>query len=265
MEAISPVRSGLLGFLLLVAKLSVLLVQNRVHLYNFLLLKIILFNHWLSGLTWEAQGPCGRQAHPHPGLSACAVVRALRAGLTLIEVPLWLLLQGPRLVWAAVLGCARALSLAPQRPGVSGWRGLSEATWTDLLLSCLHSLMLAALLLLLLAWRLCRKAHRCGQGWPPCKVLLENRVVLELLELLKRLYWWVQSATVLTSWHLAYVVTWATCLASHLLQTAFEHTAQLAQDQEAEPQDASGPLSPLPEPLAPEAQPAQTQHGALGE
>ncbi|KAG8509862.1 Transmembrane protein 270 [Galemys pyrenaicus] len=257
MEAVPPVRSGLLAFLLLLAKLSVLLVQNRVHLYNFLLLKIVLFNHWLSGLAQEAQGSCGCQARPPPGLSACPVGRVLRTGLALIEVPLWLLLQGPRLVWAAVLGCARALGLSPQRPGASGWLGLSEATWTDLLLSCVHSLMLAALLLLLLTWKLCRKAHRCSLGWLPCKVLLENRVVLELLVPLKRLYWWVESTTVLTSWHLAYLVTWATCLASHLLQTAFEHTARLAQEQEA-----AGPLS---EPPRPEAEPVLTQHGTLGE
>lgn len=40
----------------------------------------------------------------------------------------------------------------------------------DLLLSCLHSLMLAALLLLLLTWRLCWKAHRYSVGWLPSKV-----------------------------------------------------------------------------------------------
>ncbi|XP_072798206.1 transmembrane protein 270 isoform X3 [Vicugna pacos] len=244
MEAIPPIRSSLSGTLLVVVRLSTLLFQNRAHLYHFLLLKIILFNHWLSGLTQEARG-----SRPPPELAACPVGRVLRAGLALMEVPVWLVLRAPRLAWAGMRSCARASGLAPQR------LGLSAAAWTDLLLSCLHGLMLVALILLLLVWRLCRKA------------LLENRVVLDLLALLKRLYRRAESTTARTSWHVAYLVTWTTCLASHLLQAAFEHTAQLAQAQEAEPQEASGlwSESPLPEPWAPKAGPVLPEPGNPGE
>ena len=99
------------------------------------------------------------------------------------------------------------------------------------------------------------------------QVLLENRVVLQLLALLKRVYWWLESTMALTSWHLVYLVTWTTCLASHLLQAAFEHTAQLAQAQEAEPKETSGPLSEssLLKPLAPVAVPILSEHGTPGE
>ncbi|XP_072798204.1 transmembrane protein 270 isoform X1 [Vicugna pacos] len=148
MEAIPPIRSSLSGTLLVVVRLSTLLFQNRAHLYHFLLLKIILFNHWLSGLTQEARG-----SRPPPELAACPVGRVLRAGLALMEVPVWLVLRAPRLAWAGMRSCARASGLAPQR------LGLSAAAWTDLLLSCLHGLMLVALILLLLVWRLCRKAE----------------------------------------------------------------------------------------------------------
>uniref|UniRef100_A0A8D0ZAB6 Transmembrane protein 270 n=1 Tax=Sus scrofa TaxID=9823 RepID=A0A8D0ZAB6_PIG len=261
MEAAPGVRSSLWGTLLVVLKLSVLLVQNRVHLYNFLLLKTTLFNRWLSGLSQEAQG-----SHPPANITACPVGRALRAGLALIEVPGGLVLRAPKLAWAGMLGWARALGMAPKWLGAWEQLGLSAATWTDVLLSCVHSLMLAALLLLLLIWRLCHKAQCCGLGRLLRKALLENRVVLGLLAPLKRLYWWVESLTALTSWHLAYLVTWTTCLASHLLQAAFEHTVQLAQAQEAEPQKASGScLSPLPEPLAPEAGPVLPEPGTPGE
>lgn len=140
------------------------LVQNRVHLYNFLLLKILLFNHWLSGLAQEAWGSCSGQVHPPAGLAASPLGRVLRAGLMLMEVPMWLGLRAPRLVGAAVLCCARALGLVPK------WLGLSAATCMDLLLSCLHGLMLAVLLLSLLTWRLCQNAHRCGLGWLLSKV-----------------------------------------------------------------------------------------------
>lgn len=96
--------------------------------------------------------------------------RVLRAGLTLLEVPVCLALRVPRLVWAGLLGCARALGLAPKWLGAWEQLGLSAATWTDLFLSCLHGLMLAALLLLLLVWRLYRKAQCCSLGRLPRKV-----------------------------------------------------------------------------------------------
>lgn len=89
--------------------------------------------------------------------------------------------------------------------------------------------------------------------------LMENRAALELLALSKRLYWWVESSMALPSWHLAYLVTWATCLVSHLLQSAFEHTDQLAQTQDFE---ASEPLFEF---LDPEPRPVLTEPGALGE
>ncbi|XP_054445132.1 transmembrane protein 270 [Pteronotus mesoamericanus] len=254
-------RIQLFGDLLLVVKLSVLLVRNRVHLYNFLLLKIALFNHWLSGLVQEA--------HPLPRLAACPVDWVLQAGLALIEVPVWLVLTVPRLVWVGMLSCARALGLDLKWLGAWEQLGLSVTTWVDLLLSCLHSLMLAILLLLLLTWRLCWKAHRCSLGLLPSKALLENHVVLELLALPKHLYWWMERMIVPTTWHLAYLITWTTCLASHLLQAAFEHTAQLAQAQaqEAEPQGSSRPLyeSPLFESLATKAGPVLSEHRNAGE
>lgn len=87
-----------------------------------------------------------------------------------MEVPVWLVLRVPRLVWAGTLGCARALGLDPKQPGAWEQLGLSAATWVDLLLSCLHSLMLATLLLLLLACRLLWKAHCCSLGWLPSRV-----------------------------------------------------------------------------------------------
>ncbi|XP_007940669.1 transmembrane protein 270 [Orycteropus afer afer] len=265
MEAVPLARPSLSGILLQVARLSVLLVQNRVHLYNFLLLRIGLFNHWVSELAQEAWGSGGRQAHAAPGGSASPVGWAARAGLALIEIPVWLALCVPRLVWGSVLGWARALGLSPRCLHAQGQLGHSAATWTDLLLSCLHSLMLAALLLLLLAWRLCRTAHRVSLGQLPSKGLLESRLVPELLSLLKRLYQWMENTVTLTYWHLAYLVTWTTCLASHLLQAAFEHTVQLAQ--EAEPQEASWPLleSPLLESLTPKAGPALPEPETAGE
>lgn len=268
------------------------------------MLKISLFRHWVSGLAQEARGSCSPQAHAPTGIASCPLVRALRAGLALLWVPMWLLLWGPRLVCEAVLDSARTLGLALQRLGAGTWLGLSVDTWGQLFLSCLHSLMLAALLLLLLTWRLFQKAHRfslgwlpsqvgglgrglgcrgrargsgCGQGWdgasrqpvhlgpPAClpQALVENCAVLEL----RRLYRWVESTVALTSWHLAYLVTWTTCLASYLLQAAFEHTAQLAEAQGAEPQEAPGPLpeSKLHEPSTRKAGPVLPEPGAPGE
>lgn len=130
----------------------------------------MLFNNRPSGLVQEAQGSCGQQAHSLPSLAACPVGWVLRAGLALIEVPVWLVLRVPRLVWAGILGCAQATGLAPTLLGAWERLGLSVATWMHLLLSCLHNSMLAALLLLLLAWKLCWKAPRCSLGWLPSKV-----------------------------------------------------------------------------------------------
>ena len=102
---------------------------------------------------------------------------------------------------------------------------------------------------------------------PRPQALLQNRVVQRSLALLKSLYWWVESTVALTSWHLVYLVTWTTCLASHLLQAAFEHTDQLAQAQEAEPQKALGLSSetPPPGPPAPGARPVLPEPGTPGE
>ncbi|XP_045140663.1 transmembrane protein 270 [Echinops telfairi] len=235
------------------------LVQNRSHLYNFLLFKIVLFNHWVTGLSQEAKGSGCRQSCLPP-VTACRVGQALRAGLALIATPVWLALWVPRLVWGSVLGCVRVMGLHPRK-----WLGLPTATWTNLLVSCLHSLMLVALLLLLLAWRLGRVLHRFSLGQLSSQALLENRVALSLGALFKRLSWRVQSVALLTSWRLAYLVTWATCLASHLLQAAFEHTVQLAQ--EAELQEASGPLleARCPKPLTLEAGPTLPELEIPGE
>ncbi|XP_073931405.1 transmembrane protein 270 [Castor canadensis] len=259
MEAAPPVRSSLFGVLLQVGRLSVLLAQNRVHLYSFLLLKISIFRNWVSGLAQEARGSSSTQANLPPGVSTCLLGQALQAGWSLLWIPAWLLLYGPRLMWAAGLGCARTLGLGLQRLGASKQLCMTVATWRDLLLSCLHSLMLVALLLLLLTWRLAQKAHRFSLGWMPC----QSRMVLEPLMLVRHLYWWVEHTTTLASWHLVYLITWTACLASHLLQAAFEHTAQLAQSQEAEPLEASGPLpeSPLPESSTPKAGPIPPEPG----
>lgn len=140
------------------------MVQNRVYVYNFLLIKIFLFNRWLSGLSREAKGSSGLQDHPLPGLTGCSVAWAFRAGLALIEFPVWLLLRGPRLAWAVLQGCARALGLAPLQPGALEPKGLSLATWTHMLLSGVQSLLLATVVLALLAWRLLQKAGDCGLG-----------------------------------------------------------------------------------------------------
>ncbi|XP_075384873.1 transmembrane protein 270 [Tenrec ecaudatus] len=255
MEVTPLVRPSLSGIVLQVVRLSMLLVQNRSHLYNFLLFKIILFNHWVTGLSQEAQGSGGRQSCL-PLVTACRVGQALRAGLALIATPVWLALWVPRLVWGSVLGCVRVVDLHPKK-----WLGLPTATWTNLLVSCLHSLMLVTLLLLLLAWRLGRVLHRFSLG----QLSSQNRMVLSLGALLKRLSWRMENAALLTSWRLAYLVTWATCLASHLLQAAFEHTVQLAQ--EAEPQEASGPLleALCPKPLTLETGPTLPEPETPGE
>ncbi|KAK1344891.1 hypothetical protein QTO34_013595 [Cnephaeus nilssonii] len=141
--------------------------------------------------------------------------------------PDWWVERKERIECGWNLGCARALGLDPKQPGAWEQLGLSAATWMDLLLSCLHSLMLAALLLLLLACRLLWKAHRCSLGWLPSKALLENQVVLGLLALTKHLYWWVESTTVVTAWHLAYLRRWVTCLWPFLTSHAPPHSQKL--------------------------------------
>nr|XP_054103443.1 transmembrane protein 270 [Callithrix jacchus] len=261
METIPPVRSSLLGLLLQAVRLSVLLAQNRDHLYNFLLLKINLFNHWVSGLAQEAGETCNWQTHLPLGVAACPLGQALQVGLALIQVPVWLVLQGPRLMWAGIRDGTRALGLAL----LGAWErlGLSLAIWTDLLLLCLHGLMLVALLLVVVTWRVCQKA-RCSQlGWQLSKALQVNWLVREFLAQLRRLYWWVETMIALASWHLAYLITWTTCLASHLLQAAFEHTTQLAQAQEVEPREAleSSLLPSLSGSLASESGPVLPEQG----
>ncbi|XP_052024746.1 transmembrane protein 270 isoform X5 [Apodemus sylvaticus] len=259
MEASPWVRSGLLRTLLRVGRLSALLIQNRTHLYHFLLLKMAVFQHWVSGLSQEARGSGSDQAHVLPEvILTCALGLVLRAGLALLWVPMWLLLWGPRLTYRVGLCCTRTVRLALGHLCACEALGLSPATFRDLFLSCLHSLMLVALLLLLLTWKLLQKAHHFSLGWLPSQTLLQNSVLLEALALLRRLYLWVEHRTTLTSWNLAYLVTWTTCLVSHLLQAAFEHTAQLAQAQEAKPQETSGPL---PQFLIPES--STTESGPL--
>nr|XP_004666313.2 transmembrane protein 270 [Jaculus jaculus] len=265
MEAAPPLRSHLSRILLQAGRLSLLLIQNRTHLYRFLLLKIALFQHWVSGLAQEARGGCGSgQAHPPLGVVSCALDLVLQVGLAFLWAPLWLLLWGSRQVWAVGWDCARAVRLALQRLGTWEPLGLSVATWEDLVLSCLHSLTLVAFLLLLLTWRLFQKAGRLSLAWLPG----QNSGALKALTLLKRLYQWVERMTEPTSWNLAYLITWTTCLASHLLQAAFEHTAQLAQAQDTEPQEISGPLcdTPLPEsPISEAGGPVQPKPGTPGQ
>ncbi|KAK2117330.1 hypothetical protein P7K49_004216 [Saguinus oedipus] len=256
METIPPVSSSFWGILLQAMRLSVPLAQNRDHLYNFLLLKINLFNHWVSGLAQEAGGTCNRQAHLPLGVAACPLGQALQAGLALIQVPVWLVLQGPRLMWAGIRSGTRALGLAL----LGAWErlGLSLAIWTDLLLLCLHGLMLVVV-----TRSVCQKA-RCSQlGWHLSKALQVNWLVRAFLAQLRSLYWRVETVIALASWQLAYLITWTTCLASHLLQAAFEHTTQLAQAQELEPQEASE-SSLLPSPsgsLASESGPVLPEQG----
>ncbi|XP_008846615.1 transmembrane protein 270 [Nannospalax galili] len=243
MEAAPQVRSGLLKTLLQVGKLSAMLIQNRTHLYHFLLLKIAIFQHWVSGLAQEARGSGSEQAHPPLGvIIICPMGLALRAWLAVLWAPLWVLLWVPRLAYTTGLCCTRTVRLALQRLGACEPLGLSVATCRDLFVSCLHSLMLVILLLFLLTWRLIQKAHCFSLDWLPS----QNSAVPvpEALALMRRLYLWVEHTTMLTSWNLAYLVTWTTCLASHLLQAAFEHTAQLAQAQEAKLQEISGPSPP---------------------
>ncbi|KAM9003114.1 transmembrane protein 270 [Sarcophilus harrisii] len=244
------VRSSILGIVLQTVRISVLLFQNRIHLYNFLLLKIFLFNHWVSGLAQEAEGLTPLPAH---SCLFCPLGSAMRALVTLWYV---LLFRLPRLVLVHMLNSPLILCHLCQ--AACGYLGLFFGTWKKLLHYWFQSLLLGVLLVLLVTWRLCQTVHRFGvkqlkrlvsgpRAGPGLDTgngriddrwewlaLLDNRFSLEFLGLLRQLYWHVESTAALTSWHLAYVVTWATCLASHMLQAAFEHTAQLAQTQEGE-------------------------------
>ncbi|XP_051017299.1 transmembrane protein 270 isoform X2 [Acomys russatus] len=223
-----------------------------------------IFQHWVLGLAKEARGSGSDAAHLLPGVViTCPLGLALRAGLAVLWVPIWLLLWGPRLAYEVGLCCTRTVRLALGHLGACEPLAVSAATFRDLFLSCLHSLMLVALLMLLLTWRLVQKAHHFGLSWLPS----QNSVLLEALALLRRLYLWAEHTTTLTSWNLAYLVTWTTCLASHLLQAAFEHTAQLAQAQEAKSQETSGPLPQflIPESSITEAEPLPSQPGTPGE
>uniref|UniRef100_G1QCZ7 Transmembrane protein 270 n=1 Tax=Myotis lucifugus TaxID=59463 RepID=G1QCZ7_MYOLU len=230
-EAVPPSGSSLMGILLLVVKLSVLLVQNRVHLYNVLLLKIILFNHWLSGLLQQAPG-----AHPLPGLTARARSLPYGLGWALMEVPVWLVLRVPRLVWAGMLGCARALGLDPNAAGIIKVTLGNCDYAVDLLIS---QLIIYCFITYFVIPKLYNNIICVSSLSLKCPAF-HTRIKMLCDKMMEHLYWWVESTLVVTSWHLAYLVTWTTCLASHLLQAAFEHTAQLAQAQaqEAEPQEA---------------------------
>ncbi|XP_035293717.1 transmembrane protein 270 isoform X1 [Cricetulus griseus] len=241
------------------------LMENRTHLYRFLLLKMTAFQHWVLGLAQEARGSRSDQVYLLPGvIITCPLSLALQTGLALLWVPLWLLLWGPRLAYKVGLCCARIVRLTLWHLGAWVPLGMSAATFRDLFISCLHSLMLVALLMLLLTWKLVQKAHHFSLGWLPS----QNSVLLEALALLRRVYLWVEHTTTLTSWNLAYLFTWTTCLASHLLQAAFEHTAPQAQAQEAKSQETSGPPSPqflIPESSTTEAGPSPSQPETPGE
>lgn len=139
------------------------------------------------------------------------------AGLAVAADDLEAVLEGPPLwLWLAAQQGGQVARAGPEL-WLSGQGASSQAVW-------LCELLVATCL------------ATC-----PLRALLENRVVLEPLAQLKHLYWRVESMTVLISCHLAYLVTWPTCLASHLLQAAFEPTAQLVQTQEAELQRPQGP------------------------
>lgn len=68
--------------------------------------------------------------------------------------------------------------LALRRLGACEPLGSSVVSCRDLFVSCLHSLMLVILLLLLLTWRLVQKAYRFSLDWLPSKVLVSTAVVI---------------------------------------------------------------------------------------
>lgn len=125
-----------------------------------------IFQHWVSGLAQEARGSGSDQACLLPEvIITYALGLVLRAGLALLWVPMWLLLWGPRLSYRVGLCCTHTMKLALGH--LCAWEppGLSPATFRDLFLSCLHRLMLVALLVLLLTWKLLQKAHHSSLGW----------------------------------------------------------------------------------------------------
>lgn len=102
-----------------------------------------------------------------------------------------------------------------------------------------------------------------GAGiWDTFPLLPSPQALQEGSELLTLLWRPVGSCAALACDHLLYLVTWTTCLTSHLLQAAFEHTARLAQAQ-----DAPGSLSQSLDPQAPvpEAGPVLAELGSPGE
>ncbi|XP_007518073.1 transmembrane protein 270 [Erinaceus europaeus] len=133
----------------------------------------------------------------------------------------------------------------PASPGRAG-RG-----WVGLL----RGLLLLVVLLGLLGCRLLLVAGRALGALP-------GQALRECSELLTLLWRPVRSCAALACDHLLYLVTWTTCLTSHLLQAAFEHTARLAQAQ-----DAPGSLSQSldPQPPVPEAGPVLAELGSPGE
>nr|XP_034345875.1 transmembrane protein 270 isoform X2 [Arvicanthis niloticus] len=166
MEAAPRVRSSLLRILLQVGRLSALLIQNRAHLYRLLLLKMAIFQHWVLGLAQEARGSGSDQARLLPEVIITrALGLVLRAGLALLWFPMWLLLWGPRLAYRVGLCCTHTVRLALGHLCACELLCLSPATLRDLFLSCLHSLMLVALLMMLLTWKLVQKAHHFSLGW----------------------------------------------------------------------------------------------------
>ncbi|XP_074046513.1 transmembrane protein 270 [Macrotis lagotis] len=226
------VRSSISGIVLQIAKISVLLFQNLFYLYNLLLLKIFLFNHWVARLAQKAE--VSEYLIPAPSCSChfCPLSSVMRSLVTLWSSLLFSSLYLPSLVLIHMLNAPHALCHFCQ--AVYGYLGSFWGMWKNMLHYWLQSLMLGVLLILLITWKLCQTAHRFSIKQLKRLALLDNPLTLEFLGLLQQLYWQVESTAALTSWHLTYIVTWATCLVSHVLQAAFEHTTQLAQAQEGE-------------------------------
>lgn len=136
-----------------------------------------IFQHWVlglsqeargsgSGLSQEARGSGSDQARLLPEvIITCALGLVLQAGLALLWFPVWLLLWGPRLAYRVGLCCTHTVRLALGHLCACEPLCLSPASFRDLFLSCLHSLMLVALLMMLLTWKLVQKAHHCSLGW----------------------------------------------------------------------------------------------------